>query len=151
SPPTGCSLPSGRRIDPPARIGLSKRTYPFPCHLFAPPTRTGASMSLHRRDRRLGLECLEDRNTPSGNLTVTFSALTQTLTIVGDSQANNLSVEQDGSDPTRFSLISIADSINGGSPDSPFETPSGVENIAIMLLGGDDSVILSLDSSMDIK
>jgi large repetitive protein len=83
------------------------------------------------------LEALEGRDTP-GNLTVTFAAASHTLTIVGDSLNNDLAVHTIPDAPTTFILSSATDSINNVPP--PLITPSGVQNITIRMLAGDDQV-----------
>ena len=94
---------------------------------------------MHARDRRFrpNLETLEGRETPA-NLSVSFSSLTHTLTIVGDSLNNNLTVIGVGGDSTKFSLSSATDTFN--DLPGPLVSPSGVKNIAIRVLDGDDNV-----------
>jgi large repetitive protein len=100
-------------------------------------------MPTRRRTRptALRLELLEGRDTP-GNLTVTYAALTHTLTVVGDDGPNFLRINSLPGDPTRFTLESFLDTING--QPGPFEIPAGVRNIAARLLAGDDYVEVGL-------
>ncbi|MBO0699491.1 MAG: hypothetical protein J2P46_13935 [Zavarzinella sp.] len=105
-------------------------------------------MTARRRSCRPRLEALEGRDTPA-NLTVTFSALTHTLTIVGDSSNNALTVQGDAADPTRFHLSSTTDTFNH-SP-GPLDTPGGVRNIAVWLLDGDDHVTFDNAVPIDLR
>jgi hypothetical protein len=77
---------------------------------------------------------------------VTFSPLSHTLTVVGDADANDLRVQPEAPDPagftTQFLLASDSDTFNGRA--GPFLTPVGVRNIAIRLLGGDDTVYFDI-------
>lgn len=54
------------------------------------------------------------------DITVSFSALTHTLTIVGDNQNNTLTVEGVATDGTKFTLSSTTDTFNHNP--SPFDT-----------------------------
>ena len=94
------------------------------------------------------LECLEGRDTPS-NFTVNFSVLTHTLTIVGDNANNSLTVQGDAGDPTKFHLSSPSDTFNHNP--GTFDSPSGVKNITIQMLGGDDSVTFGNSVPIDLK
>lgn len=91
-------------------------------------------MSRHRRPR---LEVLESRDIP-GNLTVTYAAATHTLTVVGHELNNQLSVDGVAGVDQQFRLASTTDTFNG-SP-GPLTTPTGVRNLTIKMLGGDDSI-----------
>jgi hypothetical protein len=106
------------------------------------------TMTARRRHYCPHLECLEGRDTPS-NLTVSFSAMTHTLTVVGNSAGNTLTVQGVAADPTRFTLFSPSDTFNGGA--GPFTTPTGVRNITIRLLGGNDTVTISNAVPIDLK
>lgn len=88
---------------------------------------------------RPALESLDARTVPATgpNLTVTFSALTHTLTVVGDATNNDVTVRGDPADHTHFTLTSSG-TING--QPSPFSTPAGVRNLAFKMLDGNDSV-----------
>jgi len=88
------------------------------------------------RAPRMALQTLEGRLAPA-NLTVAFSPLTHVLTVTGDNEANDLTVQGDGSDPTHFTLTSTG-TINGVA--GPFSTPSGVRSMAIRLLANNDQV-----------
>jgi hypothetical protein len=92
---------------------------------------------MRPRRCRPRLQTLEGRDIP-GHLTVTFAAATHTLTVVGDAAANNVTVEGDAADPTHFTLSSSVDTFNGSTAHTL--TQSGVRDIAIRLLGGDDAV-----------
>src|SRR5262249_51372433 len=105
-------------------------------------------MTPLRRHFRPRLERLESRDTPS-NFTVSFSVLTHTLTIVGDSANNSLTVQGDAGDLTRFHLSSPSDTFNGNP--GTFDSPSGVKNITIRMLGGDDSVTFGNSVLIDLK
>jgi len=94
-------------------------------------------MTLRPRRCRPRLEFLEGRDTPS-NLTVTFSSRSHTLTVVGDSLNNTLTVQAAIGDPTKFQLSSASDTLNHLA--GPFVSPSGVKNLTIRLLDGDDTV-----------
>jgi hypothetical protein len=76
---------------------------------------------------------LEDRTVPTSNLTVSFSAVTHTLTVVGDANADEVTVQGDKTSQTHFMLTSSG-TING--QPSPFSTPTGVKNMAFKMLGG---------------
>jgi hypothetical protein len=86
---------------------------------------------------RAHLDRLEARDVPAANLTVTFSAVTHTLTVVGDANADDVTVVGDAASPTHFTLKSSG-TING--LPSPFSTPAGVKNLAFKMLGGDATV-----------
>jgi hypothetical protein len=105
-------------------------------------------MSPRRNRFRPRLESLESRDTPS-NFTVGFSGLTHTLTVTGDSAGNNLQVDGVAGDATKFLLSSTSDTFNN-SP-GPFTSPSGVQNITIQLLGGDDAVNFNNTVPIDLK
>jgi hypothetical protein len=81
---------------------------------------------------------LEARDVPAANLTVTFSPVTHTLTVVGDANDNNVTVTGDFLDQTHFILTSSNSSINSEPP--PYSTPSGVKNLVFKMLDGNDSV-----------
>jgi hypothetical protein len=89
------------------------------------------------RRPRPRLETLEGRDVP-GHLTVTFAAASHTLTVVGDAADNNVTVERDAVNPTRFILSSSVDTFNG--PTAHTFAQIGVRSIAIRLLDGDDAV-----------
>jgi hypothetical protein len=74
--------------------------------------------TLRRHRCRPRLECLEGRDTPS-NLTVSFSGLTHTLTVVGDNLNNNLTVAGVAGDNTKFVLTSTSDTFNHNARPSP--------------------------------
>lgn len=59
-----------------------------------------------------------------------------TLNIVGDSGDNGFTIKADAMDPTKFTISSATDTING---DMAFEA-LGVTNISIKLLDGNDTV-----------
>jgi hypothetical protein len=105
-------------------------------------------MRLRRNRFRPCLERLEDRDTPS-NFSVNFSGLTHTLTIVGDNQNNSLTVQGVAADVTKFILSSPTDTFNQLA--GPFTSPSGVRNIAIRMLAGDDSVTFGNTVPIDLK
>jgi hypothetical protein len=86
---------------------------------------------------RSRLDCLEHRDVPTSNLTVGFSAVTHTLTIVGDANADDVTVKGDAASQTHFTLTSSGN-ING--QPSPFSTPAGVKNLVFKLLGGNASI-----------
>src|SRR5262249_7489260 len=90
------------------------------------------------------VELLETRDTPT-NLSVTFTPLTHTLAIVGNSAANQLTIAA-VSGGTSFRLTSLTDSING--VNAPLTTASRVWNISVQWLDGNDSV--TLDNSVHI-
>jgi hypothetical protein len=92
-------------------------------------------MTARRRPR---LEALEGRDTP-GNLTVSFSPLTHTLTVVGDANDNDVTVTGDATSQTHFALTSTG-TING--QPSPFSTPAGVKNLVFKMGDGSDTVTL---------
>jgi hypothetical protein len=83
------------------------------------------------------VDLLEARELPAGNLTVTFSAVTHTLTVVGDANADNVTVKGDAISQTNF-LLTSSGTINGLA--SPFPTPTGVKNLVFKMLGGVASV-----------
>jgi len=91
----------------------------------------------HARPR---LHELEGRDVPA-DLTVTYAAASQTLTMTGTDDPNQLTITADVSDPTHFFLSSTADTFNG--TPSPFATPSGVRNIVVKMKAGNDSVTLA--------
>jgi hypothetical protein len=105
-------------------------------------------MTSRCRFAHLGLESLEGRDTPS-NFTVTFSAVSHTLAITGDSANNSLTVQGDAGDPTKFQLASSSDTFN--HKPGPFNSRSGVKSITIRLLGGDDSVTFMNTVPIDLK
>lgn len=88
------------------------------------------------RGVRLQLEGFEGRAVPA-NLTVTYAAASHTLTVIGDNNANDLTIQGDRNDSTHFTLTS-AGTINNGP--QTFVTPSGVQNMTIRLLDGDDKL-----------
>jgi hypothetical protein len=96
-------------------------------------------MNPRRRCACLGLQSLEGREVPA-NLTVTFNPATHTLTVVGDASSNDVTVQGDAADPTHL-LLQSTGSINnlGGS----YSSPTGVRNLVIKMLGGNDSVVVS--------
>lgn len=93
-------------------------------------------MNPRRRFARPRLQSLEGRDVPT-NLTVAFSPLTHTLTVVGDADANDVTVRADPADPTHFALTSTG-TINGQA--GPYSSSSGVRNLAFKMLAGDDTV-----------
>lgn len=97
-------------------------------------------MTPRRHCCRPRLELLEGRDTPS-NFTVSFSGLTHTLTVTGDSLNNNLTVQAVAGDATKFTLSSATDTFNHVA--GPLTTPSGVLNLKIVLGDGDDAVTFS--------
>jgi hypothetical protein len=106
-------------------------------------------MTVRPRRCRPRLERLEGRDTPS-NLTVTFSSLSHTLTVVGDSLNNDLKFQATPGDPTKFQLSSASDTLNHLA--GPFVSPSGVKNITVRLLDGDDSVtFLNTGGPIDLQ
>src|SRR5262249_60198452 len=70
-------------------------------------------------------------------LTATFSALTHTLTIVGDANDNDVTVKGDFLDQTHF-ILNSSGNINGEPP--PYSTPSGVKTLVFKMLDGNDTV-----------
>jgi hypothetical protein len=111
--------------------------------------RRGLSQSIRppaRMRSLLHLEPLEGRDTP-GNLTVTYAALTHTLTVVGDAGSNSVRVQGSLGDPTHFFLTSSGGTINGqvGS----YSSPSGVQNLVFRMLAGSDGV--SFDSLFPVR
>jgi len=109
--------------------------------------RPSGSRRATSRGVRLGVEALEGRAVPA-NLTVTYAAATHTLTVAGDNAANDLTVQGDISDPTHFVLTS-AGTINNGP--GTFATPSGVENMAIRLLAGDDRLTFAINPAVHLR
>lgn len=101
-------------------------------------------MIRHRRPR---LEILESRDTP-GNLTVTYAVATHTLTVVGHQLNNQLSVDGVDGNNTQFRLESTTDTFNG-SP-GPLITPTGVKNLSIKLLGGDDTIVMGSAATVTV-
>ncbi len=89
------------------------------------------------RSRRLHLEPLGRRDVPA-NLTVTYAAASHTLTIVGDDAVNDVTIQGDAADKTHFFLTSTTGDIN--NVPGPFATKSGVQNINIRMLAGNDTV-----------
>jgi hypothetical protein len=87
---------------------------------------------------RTYVDRLEARDVPAANLTVTFSPVTHTLTVVGDANDNDVTVAGDFLDPTHFVLNSSNSTINGEPP--PYSTPSGVRSLVFKMLDGNDSV-----------
>src|SRR5262249_47260678 len=86
---------------------------------------------------RLQLDRLEARDVPAANLTVTFSALTHTLTIVGDANDNDVTVTGDQLSQTHF-ILNSSGNINGEPP--PYSSPTGVKNFVFKMLDGNDTV-----------
>lgn len=86
---------------------------------------------------RPSLDCLEARDVPAANLTVTFSALTHTLTVVGDANDNDVTITGDQLDRTHF-ILNSSGNINGQPP--PYSSPSGVKNLVFKVLDGNDSI-----------
>ncbi len=101
-------------------------------------------MKCHSHSVRLCLERLGHREVPA-NLTVTVSG--STLTVVGDSDANDVTFQGDAGDKTHFTLTS-AGTINNLS--SPFDSPSGVKNIVVKMLGGADTVTFGNTVPIDV-
>jgi hypothetical protein len=89
------------------------------------------------------LEMLEGRDTP-GMLTLTYAAATRTLTVAGNSAANQVSI--DGANGSGGLVISATgDSIlapNGVVVASPYLFSSRVDNLTVNLRGGDDALTL---------
>lgn len=83
----------------------------------------------------LAIERLEDRLPLAGNITAVVSG--STLKITGDAEANVLRVQSVGGDATKFTLSSTSGTINNGGD---FTTPTGVKNISLKMLAGDDEV-----------
>jgi hypothetical protein len=92
-----------------------------------------------RTRSRPRLDILEGRDAPAV-LTVTFSAATRTLTVLGTDTANQLTIAGDGFDPTAFTLTSTTDEFADGAT---VLRRSGVHHITLRLLGGDDDVTLT--------
>src|SRR5262245_43020070 len=80
---------------------------------------------------------LEARDVPAANLTVTFSPVTHTLTIVGDANDNDVTVKGDPFDLTHL-ILNSSGNIDGVPP--PFSTQSGVKNLVFKMLDGNDTV-----------
>jgi large repetitive protein len=95
---------------------------------------------VNTRTRRTRLEPLEGRDAPAA-LTVSYSAVTHTLTVVGTDGDNQLTIQGDSGDPTHFVLSSTTDTFVGGG--TTFASPSGVQNISLRMLAGNDPVTLS--------
>lgn len=95
---------------------------------------------MNLRTRRPRLEPLEGRDAPA-TLTVTYSPATHTLTVVGTDGDNQLTIQGDSGDPTHFVLSSTTDTFVGGG--TTFVSPSGVQNIFVRMLAGNDPVTLS--------
>lgn len=94
------------------------------------------------RRRRPRLEPLEGRDTP-GILTFTYAAATRSLTVVGTSSDNQLSINDSGSG--ELVLSSSTDAFRGSDGPvlaSPMLFPSRVDNLTVRLLGGDDAVVI---------
>ncbi|MBO0697932.1 MAG: hypothetical protein J2P46_06040 [Zavarzinella sp.] len=94
------------------------------------------------RRRRPRLEPLEGRDTP-GILTFTYVAATRSLTVVGTSSNNQLSINDSGSG--QLVLSSATDAFRGSDGlvlNSPMLFPSRVDNLTVRLLGGDDAVVI---------
>lgn len=88
-----------------------------------------------RRPPPLRLEPLEGRDTP-GVLTTTYAAGSRTLTVVGDSNSNNLTVNAvPGPTFTKWLALSSPTDTFAGETLIP-----NVENVTVRVLGGDDSV-----------
>jgi hypothetical protein len=94
---------------------------------------------------RARLDRLEARDVPTTNLTVTFSAVTHTLTIIGDANADDVAVVGVAASPTQY-IIDASGTING-LPQA-FTSPTGVKNLAFKMLGGNASV--TFDPSVPI-
>lgn len=94
-------------------------------------------MSRRTHSVRPSLDRLEARAVPTANLTVTFSALTHTLTIVGDANDNDVTVTGDPFSQTHF-ILNSSGTINSEPP--PYSSPSGVKNLVFKMLDGNDSV-----------
>jgi hypothetical protein len=105
-------------------------------------------MSPRRSCFRPRLERLEGRDTPS-NFTVSYSGLTHTLSVTGDSANNSLQVDGVAGNATKFALSSPSDTFNHKA--GPFTTPTGVRNITIRTLGGNDSVTFNNAVPIDLK
>ncbi len=89
-------------------------------------------MSPRPRSARLRVRPLEGREVPA-NLTVTYSPVSHTLTVLGDATNNDVTFFGDPADPTHFTLFSSG-TINAQPP------ATGVKNIVVRMLGGDDTV-----------
>jgi hypothetical protein len=105
-------------------------------------------MKPRRHSVRPQLETLEGREVPAGNLTVSFSAATHTLTVIGDDGYNDVGFLAAGTDPTRFILASSG-TINDS--EISYISPTGVENIVIKMLDGDDYVTFQDTGPMAIQ
>jgi hypothetical protein len=81
---------------------------------------------------------LEARDVPAANLTVTFSPVSHTLSIVGDANDNDVTVTGDPLDQTHFILSSSNSTINGEPP--LYSSPTGVKNLVFKMLDGNDTV-----------
>jgi large repetitive protein len=92
-----------------------------------------------RRHAVLRLEPLEGREVPA-NLTVTFSPVTHTLTVVGDAAANNVDIDGGLTDPTQVTVSSPTDTINGSG--AAFAVRAEVYNVDVRLGAGNDRVRL---------
>jgi hypothetical protein len=90
----------------------------------------------HFPSYRPRFERLESRRMLS--ISTSFSSSTHTLTITGDAQANQLTIQAVSGDSTKFALSSTSDMFNGIS--GPFSSPTGVQNITLKMLGGTDTV-----------
>jgi hypothetical protein len=86
---------------------------------------------------RPSVDRLEARDVPAANLTVTFSALTHTLTVVGDANDNDVTVTGDSLSQTHF-ILNSSGNINGEPP--PYSSPTGVKNLVFKMLDGNDTV-----------
>jgi hypothetical protein len=83
---------------------------------------------------------LEGRDAPA-TLAVSYSPATRTLTVVGTDADNRLTIQGDAADPTHFTLSSTTDTFAGGG--TTYASPSGVRNISVRMLAGNDTVALS--------
>jgi len=86
---------------------------------------------------RAQLDRLEVRDVPAAKLTVTFSALTHTLTVVGDANDNDVTVTGDPFSQTHF-ILNSSGNINGEPP--PYSSPTGVKNLVFKMLDGNDTI-----------
>jgi hypothetical protein len=93
-------------------------------------------------------ERLEDRWTPAGNVTASFSALTGTLTITGDAFGNAVDISQTSF--KSFNVTGTATTITKGAATFPAGTPvnfANVTNIVMNMGYGNDTVTFGLQTA----
>lgn len=90
----------------------------------------GSTSKPRQRSVRLGYDSLERRDNPSGTVTAVLRG--KTLTITGDAEANFINIDPAGQG--QFTLYGDNTTITGVT------NPTGVENIVVRLLDGDDTV-----------